>query len=363
MMEAGKIQDMLTATPEIISAAGITHKDKVAWRHIVEKYREPSTARALWQVANTFLPYAALWAAMYLCLFYHAFWLVVPLALLAGLFLVRIFIIFHDCGHGSFFPSHAANDFLGHIAGFLTFTPYYQWRWEHAVHHSTAGHLDKRGIGDIWTMTVEEYLQSSRLKRFAYVLARNPIVLFLLAPLYMFVVHQRYATKGSNARERQSVWWTNLALLLYGIGMSWLFGFTSWLLVQLIVLGVAGAVGVWMFYVQHQFEDVYWERGENWDYAAAALRGSSFYKLPAVLQWFSGNIGFHHIHHLSARIPNYNLQRCHEADPLFQQVQPLTFWKSFKTLNLRLWDEGQRKLVGYKRLREIRKLRDGRKQH
>jgi omega-6 fatty acid desaturase (delta-12 desaturase) len=162
---------------------------------------------------------------------------------------------------------------------------------------------------------------------------------------------------SASTRERHSVWWTNLVLLLMAIGLSWIYGLASYLLIQLIALGVAGAAGVWMFYVQHQFEDVYWERGENWDYAAAALRGSSFYKLPRVLQWFSGNIGFHHIHHLSARIPNYNLQRCHEADPLFQQVKALTLWSSFKTLRLRLWDESTRKLVGYRHLRQVRKDR------
>jgi omega-6 fatty acid desaturase (delta-12 desaturase) len=345
-------------TAEVISADGVKPADKVEWRRIIEKYREPSTPRAMWQLANTFIPYVALWGAMYWSLYYASFWLTIPLAVIAGLFLVRIFIIFHDCGHGSFFRSRAANDAVGIVAGILTFTPYYQWRWEHAIHHSTAGHLDKRGVGDIWTMTVQEYLESGRLTRFAYVLARNPVVLFLLAPLYMFVVHQRFASKGSNARERWSIWWTNAALVLMVIGLSHVYGWAGYLMIQLIVLGVAGAAGVWMFYVQHQFEDVYWERGEDWDYAAAALRGSSFYKLPSTLQWFSGNIGFHHIHHLSARIPNYNLQKCHEADPLFQQVKPLTLWQSFKTMNLRLWDEGQRKLVGYRRLRELRKERE-----
>lgn len=343
-------------TTEIISASGIQPAEKLAWRKIVEKYREPSTLRALWQITDTFLPYLALWAAMYWTLT-HAFWLTFPLAVLAGLFLVRIFIIFHDCGHGSFFPSQRANLFVGNVAGILTFTPFYQWRYEHAIHHSTTGHLDKRGVGDIWTMTVQEYLESSRWRRFAYVLARNPIVLFLIAPVYMFVVHQRFPMLSASARERHSVWWTNLALLVMVVALANVYGLASYLLFQLIVLGVAGAVGVWMFYMQHQFEDVYWERGDNWDYAAAALQGSSFYKLPALLQWFSGNIGFHHIHHLSVRIPNYNLQRCHEADPLFHQVKPLTFWASLKSLHLRLWDEQQRKLVGYRHMRELRKQR------
>lgn len=349
-------------TTEIISASGIRPAEKVAWRRIIEKYREPSTPRALWQIANTFVPYVALWAAMYWTLT-HAFWLTFPLAVLAGLFLVRIFIIFHDCGHGSFFPSQRANVFVGNVAGILTFTPFYQWRYEHAIHHSTTGHLDKRGVGDIWTMTVQEYLESSRWRRFAYVLARNPIVLFLIAPVYMFVVHQRFPMLSASARERHSVWWTNLALLVMVVALTNVYGLASYLLFQLIVLGVAGAVGVWMFYMQHQFEDVYWERGDNWDYAAAALQGSSFYKLPALLQWFSGNIGFHHIHHLSVRIPNYNLQRCHEADPLFHQVKPLTFWASLKSLRLRLWDEQQRKLVGYRRMRELRRQRKEQQKH
>jgi omega-6 fatty acid desaturase (delta-12 desaturase) len=341
-------------TTEVISATGIKPAEKAAWRRVIEKYREPDSSKAVWQIVNTFVPYAIIWAAMYWTL-YHAFWLTFPLAVIAGLFLVRIFIIFHDCGHGSFFRAQRDNDVVGTLAGILTFTPYYQWRWEHAIHHSTTGHLDKRGVGDIWTMTVQEYLEARRWKRFAYVLARNPVVLFFLAPLYMFVIHQRFATKGSSKRERQSVWWTNLALLLMAWGLAQIYGWPGYLMIQLIAVAVAGASGVWLFYVQHQFEDAYWERGKNWDYAAAALQGSSFYKLPKVLQWFSGNIGFHHIHHLSARIPNYNLQKCHEADPLFHTVKPLTLWQSFRSLGLRLWDEESRKLVGYRQARAKRR--------
>jgi omega-6 fatty acid desaturase (delta-12 desaturase) len=327
--------------------------DKVAWRRVVEKYRQPSTGRALLQIVNTFIPYVLLWGLMYLSLTV-SWWLIAPLAVLAGMFLVRIFIIFHDCGHGSYFPSQRANEFVGFVAGVLTFTPFYHWRWEHGLHHTTAGHLDKRGMGDIWTMTVQEYLEASRWKRFAYQLARNPFVLFVLAPVFMFVVMQRYPKPGASPRERHSVWWTNLSLLCMAIGLSWVFGLAAYLLIQLIVMAVGGAMGVWLFYVQHQFEEVYWERGDNWDYAAAALQGSSFYKLPWVLQWFSGNIGFHHIHHLSARIPNYNLQKCHEADPLFQQVKPLHLIASLKSLTLRLWDEETRRLVGYRRMRQLR---------
>lgn len=339
-------------TPSV--TADIPPADKRAWRQIIERYREPSTARALWQIANTFVPYAGLWVLMYYTLSV-SWWLTAALTVLAGGLLVRIFIIFHDCGHGSYFRSHRANDFLGFVAGVLTFTPYYQWRGEHAIHHASAGHLDKRGTGDIWTMTVQEYIEASRWKRFAYRLARNPVILFVVAPLVMFLVVQRWPSPTAGERERHSVWWTNLALLLMVISLSQVYGLAAYVLIQLLVTGVAGAAGIWMFYMQHQFEDVYWERGDNWDYAAAALQGSSFYKLPRILQWFSGNIGFHHIHHLSARIPNYYLQKCHEADPLFQQVKPLTLSSSLKSLTLRLWDEQSRKLVSYRRMRELRK--------
>jgi omega-6 fatty acid desaturase (delta-12 desaturase) len=336
------------------SDADASPVDKGRWRSVIEKYRQPSTVRALWQLANTVVPYALLWYLSWLSLSV-SWWLTAPLAILAGAFLVRIFIIFHDCGHGSYFGSPRANDAVGFVAGVLTFTPYYHWRWEHAIHHSSAGHLDKRGMGDIWTMTVQEYLESSRWQRFAYRLARNPVVLFVIAPLVMFVIVQRYPKPSAARRERHSVWWTNLAILCLAIAMARVFGFLPYLLIQLMVTAVAGAGGVWMFYVQHQFEGVYWERGDRWDYATAALQGSSFYQLPRILQWFSGNIGFHHIHHLSARIPNYNLQRCHEADPLFKQVKPLTLLASFRSMTLRLWDENSRTLVGYRHLQKLRR--------
>jgi omega-6 fatty acid desaturase (delta-12 desaturase) len=326
------------------------------WKKIVVRYQTPSTGRAIWQLINTLVPYAGLWYLMYLSL-EVSYWLLVPLAMLAGAFMVRAFIIFHDCGHGSFFKSQRANHIWGAITGVLTFTPYYHWRWEHSIHHSSSGDLDRRGTGDVWTMTVQEYLESSRWRRFSYRLVRNPFILFVIAPLFLFVVWQRIPNRKANLRERLSVYWTNLALLLIAGGLVWAFGWKAYLLIQLIVLMVAGSSGVWLFYVQHQFEGVYWERGENWDYAAAALKGSSFYKLPKLLQWFSGNIGFHHIHHLSSRIPNYHLQKCHEAEPLFQTVKPITLFASFKSFTFRLWDEQRRKLVGYGHLRAIRKQR------
>ena len=324
------------------------------WREIVAKYQNNAFWRSTWQLLNTLIPYAALWYLMHLCLSV-SWWLTIPLAILAGGFLVRVFIIFHDCGHGSFFKSRLANDTLGFITGVLVFTPYHMWRWEHSVHHATSGDLNKRGMGDVWTLTVQEYLEASRWKRFAYRLARNPIVLFVVAPLFLFLVKQRIPNLKAKERERLSVYWTNLALLGMIAAMSWWFGFKAYLLLQIAVFAVAGSVGVWLFYVQHQFEGVYWERGEKWDYLTAALKGSSFYKLPKILQWFSGNIGFHHIHHLSPRIPNYHLEKCHEAEPLFQTVKPVTLLSSLKSLTFRLWDEQHHRLVGYGYVRMLRK--------
>ena len=332
-----------------------THQENTAlWKDIVLKYQNPSLPRALWQIINTIVPYAFLWYLIYRSLAI-SWWLVIPLAVLAGAFLVRVFIIFHDCGHGSYFRSRTANDVFGFITGVLTFTPYFHWRWEHAIHHASAGHLDKRGTGDVWTLTVQEYLESSRWKKFSYRLARNPFVLFVIAPLYVFLIWQRFPARNSSKRERSSVYWMNFALFGMAAALSAIFGLKAYALIQLTIMAVAGGAGVWLFYVQHQFEGTYWERGEDWDYTAAALKGSSFYKLPRILQWFSGNIGYHHIHHLSSRIPNYHLESCHKADPLFQQVKPITLFSSFKSLTFRLWDEQRRQLVGYRRLRELRK--------
>src|SRR5882724_8000814 len=336
------------------STQGKIRPDIAAWKEIVAKYQKSSTTRALWQIINTLVPYAFLWYLMYRSVSV-SWWLTLPLAMLAGAFLVRVFIIFHDCGHGSYFKSAAANDVVGFLTGLLTFTPYYQWRWDHALHHATSGHLDKRGTGDLWTLTVQEYLESSRGRRFAYRLARNPIILFVIAPVFVMLIKQRFPSPKANKRERHSVYAMNAAILAMAAGLSLVFGIKAYLLIQLTALAVAGSAGFWLFYVQHQFEGVYWERGEEWDYATAALEGSSFYKLPKILQWFSGNIGYHHIHHLSSRIPNYNLERCHKANLLFQQVKPLTLFSSLKSLRLRLWDEPRKKLIGFRQLRKMRK--------
>ena len=327
------------------------------WKAIVAEFQEPSTPRAVWQLVNSLGAYALVWALMFFSL-KVSWWLTAPLAVIAAGLLVRVFIIFHDCGHGSFLKSRTANDIVGFITGMLTFTPYHHWRWEHSIHHASSGDLDRRGVGDVWTLTVQEYLNSPRKTRILYRLARNPIILFVLAPVFLFVLRERFPSSGAKPRERRSVWLMNAAILAKVLTLGWLFGIKEYILIQLIVSVVSGGLGVWLFYVQHQFDGAYWERAHDWDFTAAALQGSSFYRLPKILQWFSGNIGFHHIHHLSPRIPNYNLERCHESHPLFKQVKPITLLGSLKFMTYHLWDEHHGKLVTFRQVR--RRLRESR---
>jgi omega-6 fatty acid desaturase (delta-12 desaturase) len=328
-------------------------KNAIPWQKIVSKYQTPKKRASAWQIVNSFIPYAVLWFLTWGSLAV-SYWLTLALAILAAGFLVRIFIILHDCGHGSFFKSKKASSFWGFVAGVLTFTPYHQWRFDHAVHHATCGDLDRRGVGDVQTLTVQEYLGLSRGKRFAYRIYRNPLVLFTVGSLYLFLIRNRLPTPGAAKRERHSVHWTNLAILAAITALSLGIGFTNFVLVQAPISVVAMISGVWLFYVQHQFEGVYWERHDKWDYTKAALQGSSFYQLPRVLQWFTGNIGFHHIHHLSPRIPNYKLATCHEENPILQQAPKITLWSSLRSFKLRLWDEDSRKLVGYRFLKTAR---------
>ncbi len=328
--------------------------DKPAWSALVAKYQTTNTWQSVWQVVNTFIPFGLVWYLMYLSLAY-SYWLTLALALPAAGLLVRVFIIQHDCGHGSFFNSRKANDLLGSICGVLTLTPYYYWRKSHAIHHASAGSLEDRGIGDIYTMTVKEYLQQSKWGRLKYRLYRHPLILFVLAPTFLFVVLNRFPLPESKSwkRELASVHWTNLAIAAGIISLGFVIGLKSFLLIQLPIVVLAATVGTWLFFVQHQFEDTYYANEDQWDYTLAALQGSSYYQLPKVLQWFTGNIGFHHIHHLSPRIPNYRLQKCHEENPVFQQVVVLTLWTSLQSIFLSLWDEEQSKLVGFRHLKSI----------
>jgi len=324
---------------------------KIAWQKIVSVYAKPDMRKSIWQIVNTLLPFLAL--------FYLAMrsvdislWLTVPLTLLIAGFMMRAFIIFHDCGHGSFFKSQRANDWTGIITGLLAFTPYYRWKREHAIHHATSGDLDRRGAGDIYTMTVREYLASPWWKRFGYRVMRNPFALLLIGPLIVFVIGERIPP-ASGKREIASVWWTNLALagIIVMIGLT--FGWKNYLITQFFVLLFGTSAGVWLFYVQHNYEGVYWERHSQWDYFTASIKGSSFYKLPKLLQWFTGNIGFHHIHHLGSKIPNYNLPKAYKENPIFH-VKPLTLLSSLKCLKWRVYDEANRRLAGWDALKQYR---------
>jgi acyl-lipid omega-6 desaturase (Delta-12 desaturase) len=325
---------------------------KPRWQEVVARYARPDLGRSLWQVINTFVPFIALWYVMIRSV-EISYWLTLLLAFPTAGLMMRTFIIFHDCGHGSFFKSRRANDILGIITGIINFTPYHRWRHDHAVHHATAGDLDHRGKGDIYTMTVKEYLDAPLWKKIGYRIMRNPLALFLVGPLAVFVITQRITLPTDGKRERASVWWTNLALVVLIGLMCWLIGWQTYVLVQLPVLLISTSVGVWLFYVQHNFDPTYWERNDEWEFTKAGLDGSSFYKLPAVLQWFTGNIGFHHIHHLSPKIPNYKLPECHEENAIFH-VKPMTFWFSLKSLRLRLWDEERGQMVGWKFLKQYR---------
>ncbi len=317
-----------------------------SWRKIVAKYEAPSLAGSIWQIVNTIVPYFGLLYVMYLTLDV-SYWITLGLAFPAAGFVTRSFIIFHDCGHGSFFKSRKANRIVGFFSALITFTPSYYWSNQHARHHATAGDLDHRGDGDVQTLTVQEYLALSRGKRLWYRIYRNPLFLFGVVPLYLFLVHHRYWGRSDSKRARWSMMRTNLAVAAIVIAAALTVGIKAYLMIQLPIMIVASTVGVWLFYVQHQFENTYWERHEKWNYARHALEGASFYKLPRILQWFSGNIGFHHVHHLSPRIPNYKLQRCHESHPMFQEVKYITLWTSLKSLGYRIWDEEHRKLVGF----------------
>ena len=320
------------------------------WIEIVSRYNEPDNRKSWWQVINSAGSYIVMWILMIWSLKY-SYWITLVLAVPAAGFLVRTFIIFHDCGHGSFFRSKRLNAIVGVITGLLVFTPYHRWHRDHHIHHQTVGNLDKRGIGDVATLTVDEYRNRSWLQRFLYRLYRNPFFLFGLAPLLLFVVLYRFPKKYMSVREHVYVQLTNLALVLIVFSMIMAIGWKAYLMIQIPVLYIATVHGVWLFYVQHQFRHVKWSDSSGWDYRTMALEGSSFFRLPAALNWFTGNIGYHHIHHLSPLIPNYNLKKCNDENDLFREIKPITFRTAFESLILRLWDEKKGMLVSFREWR------------
>jgi acyl-lipid omega-6 desaturase (Delta-12 desaturase) len=309
-------------------------------------YARADRRRALIDLATSLVPYLALSALMYLSLSV-SYWLVLALAVPAAGFLLRTFIMFHDCTHGGFLPSRRANTWCGVLLGLVVFSPFHSWRYSHAVHHGTAGDLDKRGVGDVHTLTVAEYRALPWRGRLGYRLFRNPLVMFGIGPIYSLVILPRLVKREMKPRIRRSVILTNLALVVVVGGLCWLMGWREYLLVQAPTVWMAGAAGVFLFYVQHQFEDTYWESSADWTFTDAALRGSSYLKLPQPLQFFTGNIGLHHVHHLNARIPNYNLQRAHDENPIFHTVPTISLRDGVRAARLKLWDERTHRLVTF----------------
>jgi acyl-lipid omega-6 desaturase (Delta-12 desaturase) len=319
-------------------------------RAAVDKYARPRLARSLEDLATSVVPYLGLSVLMYFALDV-SYLLTLALAVPAAGFLVRTYIVFHDCGHGSFMGSRRANTWIGTFCGLLVFTPFHSWRHEHAVHHATAGDLDRRGVGDVMTLTVAEYRAMPWLGRLKYRLFRNPLVMFGLGPLYAMILSPRWPSSTARKRIRRNVIATDIALAGLIAGLCLLIGWRDYLLIQVPTVWLAGATGVWLFYVQHQFEDTYWQTSDGWAYADAALRGSSYLRLPKVLQFFTGNIGLHHVHHLSTRIPNYNLQRAHDENAIFRDVPTLSLWDGLRAVRLKLWDEDRERLVTFSQAR------------
>ena len=323
------------------------------WKEALAPYARPHVGRSMLDLATSVAPYLALTVLMYMALEVSAL-LVLALAIPAAGFLLRTYIVFHDCAHGSFLASKRANVWLGRVLGLVVCSPYLSWRHAHAVHHATAGDLDRRGIGDVPTLTVAEYRASPWRRRFGYRLFRNPLVMFGLGPVYALMLQPRLVSRSARPRIRRSVIATNIALAALVGGLCWLVGWREFLIVQMPPALLAGSAGVWLFYVQHQFEDTYWETAGEWSYANAALRGSSYLRLPSVLQFFTANIGLHHVHHLSARIPNYNLQRAHDRNPIFHDVPTLSLWDGLRAVRFKLWDEDGGRLVTFAEARADR---------
>jgi omega-6 fatty acid desaturase (delta-12 desaturase) len=338
------------ATSILVPSATIDSSKAPSWRAVLAPHARPDLGCSLRDIVSSVLTYLGMLVAMYLLLDV-SYWLVLAVSVPAAGFLVRTYIVFHDCAHGSFLPWSRANEWLGAACGLLVFTPFQRWRHQHAVHHASSGDLDRRGVGDVVTLTVAEYVAMPWQRRLGYRLLRNPIVMFGLGPIWAMILAPRFVSRSERPRIRRSVWRTNLALgTVIGL-VCWLLGWESFLLVEMPSALLAGSIGVWLFYVQHQFEDAYWQTSDSWSYDEAALKGSSYLRLPKVLQFFTGNIGLHHVHHLSTRIPNYNLQRAHDAYPVFRQVPTLSLWDGMRCVKLKLWDEELGRLVTFRQAR------------
>jgi acyl-lipid omega-6 desaturase (Delta-12 desaturase) len=323
------------------------------WRKVISRYNKPDRVKSILTLADSVIPFFLLWYLMYRFLSV-SIWITLVLSIPTAGFMIRTFIVFHDCGHGSFFSSRRACNVIGTMLGVIVFTPFYKWTRDHAIHHVTVGDLDRRGTGDVWLLTKTEYLQSARWKRIFYRVYRNPFFLFTIGAFTLFLVFHRIHGDFKETRERASVrselvsvYGTDLALAAVVTFLALLIGIGPFLLIQIPILFFGTAAGVWLFYVQHQFDGVYWCRTLQWDYATVALKGASFYKLPPVLRWFTGNIGFHHVHHLSPRIPSYKLPLCHRENALFRVSTVVTLRSGPRCASLRIWDEKLRAVTGF----------------
>jgi omega-6 fatty acid desaturase (delta-12 desaturase) len=339
-----------TTTAVLPCSTTTTSSKEPSWRAVLAPHARPHLGRSLLDLATSVLTYLGLLVAMYFLLGVSV-WLVLAVSVPAAGFLVRTYIVFHDCAHGNFLPWSKANEWLGATCGLLVFTPFQRWRHQHALHHASSGDLDRRGGGDVLTLTVAEYEALPWRRQLGYRLLRNPIVMLGLGPTWAMILGPRFVSRSERPRIRRSVWRTNLALATIVGLLCWLLGWESFLLIEMPSALVAGSIGVWLFYVQHQFEDAYWQNSDSWSYDEAALKGSSYLRLPKVLQFFTGNIGLHHVHHLSTRIPNYNLQRAHDAHVVFRQVPTLSMRDAMRSLKLKLWDEDLGRLVTFQQAR------------
>ena len=329
-------------------------RDARDWVQILAKYREPSTRRSIWELVATLVPFAALWALAWISLSV-SYWLTFALAVMNGVFLVRIFAIQHDCGHSSYFRSRVAGDWVGRVLGVLTLTPYDVWRRQHSIHHATHGNLDQRGVGDILTLTVAEYRARGTVGRFLYRLYRNPVVLFVLAPSYLFILQNRlpFGLMNQGWRYWTSAMGTNAILAMVVGLMIWLGGLMPVVLIFLPTSIIAATIGVWLFYVQHQFETTHWAKDDDWQVHESALEGSSHYVMPAPLRWLTANIGIHHVHHLYSRIPFYRLTEVLRDHADLAEAQKLTIMESLKSVRLHLWDEASGRLVSFREARML----------
>lgn len=316
-------------------------------RKQIVPFEKSSTKTSLWQIFNTIMPFFLLWYLSYRCLSV-SYLLTLIISIINAGFLVRIFIIFHDCCHQSFLKSPRANKILGTITGVLTLFPYAQWAHEHSIHHAVSSNLDKRGTGDLWILTVDEYGSATIWRKIAYRLYRNPFIMFVLGPIYQFLLMNRFNRKDARKKERINTYLTNILIVLTVSFICWVIGWKAFLLIQGPIFLLSGSAGIWLFYVQHTFENSYFEESEKWDYVKAAIKGSSFYKLPKWLQWLTGNIGYHHVHHLCPRVPNYKLETVHDNTPALKAVPTITLVQSLKCLQLHLWDSKNKKFCGFK---------------